>query len=290
MYRFGYNTNGLAHHRLPDAFRLLADLGYRGVAITPDVAGLDPLHLREGEVEGLARLAQDLDLELSIETGARFLLDPTRKHGPNLLDASAESRARRVEFYKGCVDLASGLSAPLISLWSGCADDRRVFDEVDECARAQMLERLAEGLRPVLDHAGASGVRVAFEPEPGMFVERVEEYRALAVALGDRGSELGLTIDVGHLVVTGEPLVETIEGAADVLVHVHLDDARVGVHEHLMFGQGDLDLPATLSALQRIGFEGLAAVELSRDSYRGHEAAEQALQRLREAQGQDSAV
>tara|TARA_R110002126_G_scaffold6119_9_gene32245 strand:+ start:14795 stop:15667 length:873 start_codon:yes stop_codon:yes gene_type:complete len=289
MYRLGYNTNGLAHHRLPDAFRLLADLGYRGVAITPDVAGLDPKHLRDGEVDGLARLAQQLDLELAIETGARFLLDPTRKHGPNLLDASAEGRARRVDFYKDCVDLAAGLGAPLISLWSGAAHDGRALADVDEGVRGRTLQRLAEGLLPVLDHAASAGVRVAFEPEPGMFVERVEEYRALAQVLGDRGSELGLTIDVGHLVVTGEPPVATIEGAADVLVHVHLDDARAGVHEHLMFGQGDLDLPGTLAALARIGFEGQAAVELSRDSHRGHEAAAHALEQLRKAQAPISA-
>jgi hypothetical protein len=41
--RFAYNTNGLAHHRPADALRLLADLGYAGAAVTPDVGALDPL-------------------------------------------------------------------------------------------------------------------------------------------------------------------------------------------------------------------------------------------------------
>ena len=36
--RFAYNTNGLAHHRLPDAIDLLADLGYDGIALTPEGA------------------------------------------------------------------------------------------------------------------------------------------------------------------------------------------------------------------------------------------------------------
>ncbi len=38
----GYNTNGLAHHDLFDAVELLADIGYRSVAITIDHTALPP--------------------------------------------------------------------------------------------------------------------------------------------------------------------------------------------------------------------------------------------------------
>ena len=38
----GYNTNGLAHHELFDAVELLAEIGYRGVAITIDHNALPP--------------------------------------------------------------------------------------------------------------------------------------------------------------------------------------------------------------------------------------------------------
>jgi sugar phosphate isomerase/epimerase len=53
----------------------------------------------------------------------------------------------------------------------------------------------------------------------------------------------------------------------------------------MMFGLGELDLRGTLAALVETGFDGLAAVELSRDSHRGAAAAEEALGKLRAALG-----
>ena len=39
--RYAYNTNGCAHHRLPDALDLIAEAGYAGVGLTLDWQHLD---------------------------------------------------------------------------------------------------------------------------------------------------------------------------------------------------------------------------------------------------------
>jgi len=280
VLRLAYNTNGLSHHRIADALRMLRDLGYEGVAITPDAGQLDPCDPKPGEAASVRALAEDLGLALAVETGARFLLDPRRKHRPTLLEESATDRARRADFLRRSIDLAAELGASVVSLWSGAAPDG-----VDACRDAERIwDRLCAEIHPLLRHAKECGVGLAFEPEPGMFVERPADYLELLRRLGDPGAELGLCLDVGHLLVTGDlPVGRVIRECGPRIVHVHLDDIAGGVHEHKMFGQGDLDLPEALLALEEIGFRGLAAVELSRDAHRGAQAAEEAMGHLRRA-------
>ncbi len=251
-----YNSNGFAFHRIEDAARILADLGYRGLALTPDVHHLDPLHAAPAEVEAFRSLCESLGLALVLETGARFVLDPRRKHRPSLLDEPDEA-AVRLDFLKRCVDQASALGAPVVTVWSGNGP---------EGTPASMLQaRLVEGLRRLCDHAAAAGVRIGFEPEPGMWIETADAYAAVAQRVDHE--TLGLTLDVGHCLATGEGSPHDIlrEHAADLLV-LQLDDHRPGVHDHLMFGEGAVDFAALAKAVVAVGFAGPLEVELSRHS------------------------
>ncbi|MBM3976140.1 MAG: sugar phosphate isomerase/epimerase [Planctomycetes bacterium] len=291
MFRLAYNTNGLAHHRVVDALRLVAGLGYEGLSITPDVGQLDPYQLRGEDVRQTRRVASELGLELSIETGARYVLDPARKHWPNLLSPNAAERERRLDFLRRCIDLAAALDARVVALWAGtaeggaCGDAKRDDAAGDRGCMAEW-DRLCAGVETLLDHARGSGIRLAFEPEPGMFIERPAGYAELKRRLGGRGAGLGLCLDVGHCLCTGDlPVSRVIAAHAGELLHVHLDDIRSGRHEHLMFGEGELDLADALDALLQTNYTGLAAVELSRDSHRGAEAARIAIERLRAALG-----
>jgi len=294
LFRLGYNTNGLAHHRVTDALRLVANLGYEALAITPDVGQLDlfrPAAELAREAADVREVAGELGLALSIETGARFVLDGRRKHFPTLLEDSQIDRARRVDFLRRSIDLAAALGASPVAFWAGAAPGElrgAVGDARDAVgAHPELWDRLAEGCETVLAHAeglGGDGVALAFEPEPGMFVERPAGYAELRRRLGARGDALGLCLDVGHCLCTGDvPVDAVLRAHAGELAMVQLDDVKGGVHEHRMFGTGDLDLAGVLRTLVEVGYDGLACVELSRDSHRGADAAREALEHLRAA-------
>jgi len=251
----GYNTNGFAHHGLLDALDILAGLGYRAVGLTLDVH-----HAPPGRTD-YARLARELrarSLLPVVETGARFLLDPRRKHRPTLMDEGGA----RAEFLSACIRIAGEIGAPCVSLWSGAGED---------------WDRLVRALAPLCEEAEGAGVDLAFEPEPGMLVDTMAQFDELRRRLDH--PRLCLTLDVGHLhCLEREPPEAYVARYAGLLRNVHLDDHRRGVHEHLFFGEGEIDFAPLMAALRAVARDRdlPATVELSRHSHDAVATAERA--------------
>ncbi len=259
-FRIGYCTSGLQGHRLGDALRLLSDLGYRGVFLTLDVHHLDPFaEDLAGRTAHTRSLLEALDLLPVVETGARFVLDPKRKHWPNLL--STDGADRREAFLRTSIDVARDLGAPCVSMWSGT--------NTDGLSESDAFAKLRGALERLLAHADDANVDLAFEPEPGMLVERVDQFHRLREDLGSP-ERLKLSLDCGHLLVTGEGEPhDVLLKERDHLACVAIEDMRRGVHDHLPFGEGDLKLEPLVAALAEIGFDGVVAVELGRHSHEG---------------------
>lgn len=254
MARFFYNTNGFPFHRLEDAVSLLADLGYDGVALTPDVHHLDPLRTGPDAWSRFRRRVEAAGLDLVVETGARFVLDPQAKHRPSLLD-EAPGDARRLDFLCRAVDQAVALGAPVVSVWSGSAPEG--------LPASTAFGRLVHGLGRLAHYAADRGVRIGFEPEPGMLIERARDWPRVRDAVGHEA--LGLTLDVGHCLAVDDLAPEAaIRAFADDLLVLHLDDHRRGRHDHLAFGEGEVDFGAIAAAVAEVGFTGPLEVELSR--------------------------
>ena len=267
--RFAYNTNGTANHRLDDAIRLIKDAGYDGVALTLDIHHMDPFAENwVVEADRVASLLERLELGSVVETGARFLLDPTAKHEPTLVTADACGRTRRIGFLKRAIEIAQVLKSEAVSFWAGVPKPG-----VD---RAAAQGWLIDGLREVAGYAEEKGVVAALEPEPGMLIETLDDFVGLNLP------NLRLALDTGHCLVTGErdPAAAVYEFAPH-LGTVAIEDMKRGEHIHLPFGEGNMDVPSVLDALDAIGFGKLVCVELSRESHRADVMVRQALDYLK---------
>jgi len=132
----------------------------------------------------------------------------------------------------------------------------------------------AEGIaRAVRDE---TGLRTAFHPHCGGYVETVAEIDALMRRTDP--SALGLCLDTGHIVYAGGDPLDVLDRHADRVWHVHFKDcdqkvaaharaARMGylaaVRAHLFceLGAGAVNFAAVLTALRRRGYAGWIVVE-----------------------------
>src|SRR5687767_1978882 len=171
----GYNTNGFAHHRLEDAITILAEIGYRSIAITLDHHALNPFEDIKDQLHRVKELLRRYDLHCVIETGARFILDPKRKHSPTLLDPSPFERQRRSDFLMRATKIAYDLRADAVSFWSGT--------KPPEMSDAQAMSQLIDECRRLIETTERYHMQLAFEPEPGMFIDTMDRFAELHAAV-----------------------------------------------------------------------------------------------------------
>ncbi len=255
----GYNTNGMAHHAPFDALNMIADVGYRSVAITVDHGWLSPRDPnRDVQLQEIKYFLEINSFSSVIETGARFLLNPNTKHAPTLLDPDPDKVKIRIDFLKYCIDVAVELGSDCVSLWSGIRPE--------EIGYNQGLEQLVRNLTPVLAYAEEREMDIGFEPEPGMLIDTTGRFERLLHLIDS--PRLMMTMDIGHLFcLTEVPIANYIERWQERLINIHIEDMQAGVHEHLMFGEGQIYFPPVIESLLGVGYDKGIHVELSRHSH-----------------------
>jgi len=239
----------------------LRDAGYDGVDLGP--AGWMGDAARIGDRlrrHGLALCGGWVDLPLSDDAAFAAALpaldqvleifvaaaeaDPQRPPLPTLADSGSEQRRAH-----------PGGRAPGIGL--------------DETG----WRRLAANLAIAADRVRAAGLEPTFHHHVGTNVETPDEIGQLL----DR-TDIGLTLDTGHLLLGGGDPVDALGWMAGRVNHIHLKDARMAVLERAVsegadmravwergvfpvLGQGDLDVAGFMDALGALGFDGWLVVE-----------------------------
>jgi L-ribulose-5-phosphate 3-epimerase len=98
-----------------------------------------------------------------------------------------------------------------------------------------------------------------------MFIENLTQYQKLKQRLDHH--LWGLTLDLGHAFLTeaAGPAV-CVRQFKDDIKNIHAEDMRKGIHEHLQFGEGEIDFIDIFKALKDIKYTGLINVELSHNA------------------------
>lgn len=126
------------------------------------------------------------------------------------------------------------------------------------------LSCFAEGCGMLADYAAGCMIRLCVEHVPGRALPTAAATLDWLEQLGH--PRLGLLLDVGHCLISGEDASAVVRRAGERLGYVHLDDNDgVGdLHWPLLKGRlTEQQLADTIRALQEIGYRGALSLELN---------------------------
>ncbi len=122
----------------------------------------------------------------------------------------------------------------------------------------------AEGCALLAEYAAARRVRLCIEHVPGRSLPTVAATLDWLQRVGS--PHLGLLLDVGHCLLSGEDAADMVQRASERLGYVHLDDNDgIGdLHWPLFTGRlTPKQLADVMAALRKIGYQGALSLELN---------------------------
>ena len=188
---------------------------------------------------------------------------PAVLHEPGVRDNELALVEQRAKFFG-----AAGADVVVLAATTG-AESYEEVAELDEGA----WRGLFETLKAVEEICARHGVAISLHPHYGTVIERDDQLLRFL-----EGSEIGLCLDTGHLVIGGSDPVEIADLAGDRINHVHLKDVNLEVAARLArrelnfkeaaqkgafgpLGEGDVDIGEVVNRLERAGYRGWYVLE-----------------------------
>ncbi|MBN2022532.1 MAG: sugar phosphate isomerase/epimerase [Pirellulales bacterium] len=255
--KLAYSSNAYLRFSIEETIARIAALGYAGLELLADVPHAWPAGLLPERKESIRRCLAEHGLAIANVNG--FMMhgvgDPRQPYWhPSWIEPDANYRAIRREHTCRALELAAELGGPSVQTEPG--------GPLPPGASWQAaLATFHDALMPCVELAGKLGVLLLIEPEPGLLIERFEQYLELAQRVDSPW--LGLNFDIGHAYCVGQEPREWIPRMAAHTRHYHIEDiAPSREHAHLVPGRGAIDFPAVLAAIRATGYDGWVTVEL----------------------------
>ena len=224
---------------IEQVLELLREAGYDGLEVNGEPAR---------DVGALAGAVESAGLRV---TGTTAICNwPTDER--DLAHPEREARRRAVDYYRGCVDLAAAVGAPVVGVIPAAVGR---LDALTSYERE--WDWAADGVREVALYAAERNVAVAVEAinrYETHLVNRVEQALELAAESEVPGTRV--IADAFHMQLEEADSAQAIEAAGARLAALHLADSN-----RLGLGEGQLELAPLAEAARRVGFDGPFVLE-----------------------------
>jgi len=245
-WEIGLSTGIAYRHPIGEVLSPIAHAGFRALEISTA-----PHHLDGSDFQALEAVRDRM---------AWLGLRPHSLHAPfghdlNLTSPDAGQRHEALEKLVRAADALQVLGGTHYVIHPGGEDQRWIWE------RDARLGYSVEGLTRVWRACRDRGLTLVVEtPLPHLLGGQPADFAWILERLPAEGT--GVCLDTSHASLGGF-LFDVIERFGPRLVHVQASDNQGASDDHLPPGDGVIDWPRVLSALERVGYQGIFMLEVA---------------------------
>jgi len=222
MIKLSYSTFGLTNLDFLDAINVVNEAGYAGIELSFHRDQFNPFEITEDYLATIKKYLESVRVKAACVATASHFFTPSRPHEPSLMSPDLAGRKRRIDLVKRGIHVARKLGVSLVTFGSGFIRDEHIITPSVN-PRELLIDSIRQCLRAIRDD---EDITLLIEPEPGMFIETVEQGIDLINEVNSPRFKLHL--DLCHMFCSEHNYVAALAQAASYTRYLHISDAQEG--------------------------------------------------------------
>lgn len=234
MIKLSYSTFGLTDLDFIHSIEAVDKAGYPGIELAFHRDQFNPFDITDEYFAAIKKRLDALDVKAACVATASHFFTPSRPHEPSLMAPELAGRKRRIDLVKRGINFARKLGIPLVTFGSGFIRDEHVTNPSVN-PRELLVDSIHQCLREL--HSDED-ITLLIEPEPGMYIETLEQGIDLVGEVNSPRFQLHL--DLCHNYCSEQNYLDALSKAAPHAKFLHVSDAQEGYNLKLVKMTDDL--------------------------------------------------
>jgi len=236
MIKLSYSTFGLTNLDFIQSIEVVDKAGYPGVELSFHRDQFNPFNITDDYLAAIKKRFETLEVKPACVSTASHFFTPQRPHEPSLMSPDLAGRKRRIDLVKRGIHVARKLGVDLVTFGSGFIRDEHVSNP-----SVNPRELLVDSIHQCLKELHADeDITLLIEPEPGMYIETLEQGINLVNEINS--SRFQLHLDLNHNYCSEQNYLEALGKAAPHAKFLHVSDSQEGYNLKLVKATDELKM------------------------------------------------
>ena len=222
MIKHSYSTFSLTKLDFLDAIDVVDKAGYPGIELSFHRDQFNPFEIGDDDLAAIKKRLEKARVKAACVATASHFFTPSRPHEPSLMTIERAGRKRRISLVRRGIEVARSLGVPLVTFGSGFIRDEHVQNPSVDPGEL-LVDSIRECVKSIRDD---EDITLLIEPEPGMFIETVEQGLELVKAVDS--PRFRLHLDILHMYCSEKDYISALGYAAPQTRYLHISDAQQG--------------------------------------------------------------